>query len=37
MEYNLSIEKEKNYLLYLKRRYGSQRVKDFCKNKFKGQ
>jgi len=35
MGYNLRIEKEKDYLLYLQRRYGSQRVKDFCKNKVK--
>jgi len=33
MDFSLSEEKEKRYLLYLKRRYGNQRAKAFFKNK----
>ena len=33
MDLNLNTEKERRYQLYLKRRYGNQRAKDFCKNK----
>jgi len=37
MDFDLNIEKEKRYLLYLKRRYGNQRAKNFCKNKKDNQ
>jgi hypothetical protein len=33
MDFNLKNEKERRCQLYLKRRYGDKRAKEFCKNR----